>query len=1117
MSRFCASRMLFPVLVAVALVSHAQAAADGVACPRIAFSPVLDSRLDDWPPLPQIVIAGPADWRPAAAQFAEYGGPEDISAEIRLAWDNQWLYLSVETRDDHLVRVRSAAEIDRGDSIVLALVGEDADQVNQFVVALLSATSLVWRAEPAQDSGEVRTIGRALAARADEEGGNRLIYELAIPWSELNQLRPLPGATFTLTVSVCDDDGDGLKGCLERAVPVVLSTRGLASSVIPEPGRATSAFKPSFPAPQVARFDEKCFTLEDADVLLLGGEIQYALLPRDAWPRRVDLLKAAGLNTVGVTVPWSVHQPSPEAPNLETLRQFLDLCQAAGLWVQLNIGPYAGEAWEAGGVPGWVVALGSEKEIEAAAEQWLDSLLPITAEYQLSAGGPVAHIVVRPLPDRRGRIGAADLEHLVARVRSVGIILPVVTVNAPAARSDGTQALVNILDTLSLYQPVDGEQLSSQLQALGREEIGPALMTALPGEQRSPEVARRSADLVRIALANGAAGVTMSEFAPGSDPSLVREPGDWTMCGAIDPAGALTPGYGEVRLLGSFVRAFQSPLVRATAAADVVKSDDPDVRALVRYGEKQAFLFLWDEAGKSDHQVRLSYRNPETDERSSIPEAGAIYLPPGGAKILPLDLPVGRGRVRYCTSEVLWLHSLGGRRLLVLYGDPDTPGEIAIHLPGPPLVIGDVAREKWDSEAQTLTLDYYHGSTDSYILVDELEIAVLSRQRAAMADMIAVENQAVTLSAGASATDASLDARSIRATLDCPQGVVDVTAALPRRPSSVTLDGQPLDFTFTQPERVLKAQIRTEPFADGRRAASFWDKVGRAVLGGPPYLYARFDRGPFTPDAKAPGGDCASFDTIAGAPEGVALGTGSFARLRTRFSAQATAEMLIQGSRYPILTSINGIFVPGLSGDGLLRQADISPLLRPGLNELELMVQIIPRAQGFAGLSDQTARLPEVRLITQLGEVPLEDWYVCPGLAGEAAGYAGHQADIRNWHYIRFGPWRERGKELTDMWGPGWYRMTLDLPDSGLWTIPYYARIELLGAGKLYWNGRPFATVQGDGTYLVPVSAPKDSEERSNILAAALYGLSPQTGLYAVEVAADERLMTRRRALEIRF
>ncbi len=271
------------------------------------------------------------------------------------------------------------------------------------------------------------------------------------------------------------------------------------------------------------------------------------------------------------------------------------------------------------------------------------------------------------------------------------------------------------------------------------------------------------------------------------------------------------------------------------------------------------------------------------------------------------------------------------------------------------------------------------------------------------------------------------------------------------------------------------------------------------------------------PDAAARGGDCLSLDVIGGPPEAAGLSSGTFARLRTSFTAPGAAKLLVRGSRYAALVSINGTLVPALSGDVLPRQADISSFLRAGLNDIEVMLDIAPRMTGLAGLNDHAARLPEVLLVTDLGTAALEDWQVCPGLAGEAAGYPGYEVDTRRWHYLRFGPWRERGKDLAGIWGVGWYRMSLDLPDPGDWTIPYYARVELVGGGKLYWNGDPLATVQGDGTYVLPILAPRAPGERSNVLAAALYGLTPQTGLYAAEVTADEDLMTRRRTLEIRF
>jgi hypothetical protein len=1118
MGRLCSVCCLCAALVAVlAVLTCEPAAASAVECPRVAFSPVLDSRLDDWPPLPQIVMADPGDWHPSSAEFAQYGGPEDISANVRLAWDSRSLHMVVEVRDDTLVRVRSVAEIDSGDSIVLALVGEDAEVVNQFVVALLKSATLVWRAEPSQRAGEVRTVGRAIAATAEEGEGSRLIYELSIPWSELSQIRPLAGTRFILTVSACDDDGDGLKGCLERPVAVVLSAAGIGPLDVPEPPLPTTALKPTFAAPEVARFDERCFVLNGTDVLILGGEVDYARLPRQSWQRRLDLLRASGFNTVGVTVPWSHHQPTPAAPDLTQLRGFLDLCREAGLWVQLNVGPFVGERWEAGGVPGWVIAAGTPQERGQAVAQWLDAVLALVREYQLTNGGPVAYAVARPIPAPGGEIDGDRLSRLLSSVRSADVVVPLVTANAVAARNSITQPLADLLDTLSLYQPVDCQVLAAKLQTLAREEVGPSAITGMGGRYTSPVAARQSVDQARVALANGGAVVVFSDFAPGLDVLRVCAPGEPCSGGMIDPAGASTAGYGEARLLGSFLGVFGAALARAAPAEGVVEVDSDDVQALVRYGDDQAFLFIWNESSAEPRSVRLDLLEPNGEKRISIPEAGAIHLPARGAKVLPLSVPVGRGLVRYCTSEVAALHSVGERILLVLYGEEDTPGEIAIRLPGPPLVTGTVARQSWDASTRTLTLDYFHAATDQYILVDEIEIAVLSRQRAAAAHTIVGETGVITLSSGAQVLEATLDEESLRATLECPSGTARVTAALSQQPSAVIIDGEPIDFAYTPPARFVHFEINTRPFSEERQATSFWDKLGRAIVGGPPYLYARFDRGSFAPDAEAEGGECGAFADLAGPPEAVGLRAGAFARLRSRFDYLGPAEMVLRGSGYPTLVWVNDQFVPALAGEGIERRADISTLLRPGQNDVELVVHILPRRRGLMGIAEEAARMPRVSLLTELGETRLTDWEVCPGLAGDVSGYAATGADTRGWLHVRLGPWRQQGGKLADVWGVGWYNLPFELPRSGLWRIPYYAHLDLRGAGKVYFNGHLVVTVKGDGEYVLPLAEGTTNAGDRNVLAAALYGLSEETGLHAAEVSADERFMTRQRTLEIRF
>ena len=1082
-----------------------------VACPHAAAPPVLDGHLDEWSPLPQAVMATAEDWRPAASQFAEYGGPKDISADLRFLWDNRALYLAVETRDDALVRVRSASQIDQGDSLVISFAGEAPEQLNQFVVALLRGASLVWRAQPSGRAGEAKTVGRGIWARPEEGGGWRVTYELTFPWSELAPLRPIPGQEFTLTISVCDDDGKGIEGCLEHPVTVVLSAAG-GSPVAG--GERPAALAPKFAKPEVARFDRRAFVLNQAPVLPFGGLVDYARLPKESWADRLALLKRAGLNTIAVTVPWSHHQPTANRPDFSDLEEFLHLAQQSGLPLLLNLGPYAGDDWEAGGIPGWAVTLGAEGR-HAAVDSWYQALLPMVKRYQLAAGGPIAAVVIRPIPEASGAVTAESLQVLIELVQGGGIEVPMLTANAPAARDNSKQSLANLLDTLALYTPASVSDVLAKLGALASQENGPASLWALPGDYGTPEAARRSAALTVAALAAGSTAVVLSDFAPGPRASRDYALGNTTAAGIVDPAGGYRSGFAEVRLVGQFVRLFGADLARAVAGEGLVKADDPGVRTVARVGEKGGYIFLWDEQGSAAHQVRLTYTQPGTAAMLSIPAAGAIALPAGCAKVLATGIPVARGVLEYATSEIAGLHQVGDRTLLVVYGDLDTPGEIALRWPGPPLVLGEVTRQQWDPEKSTLTLDYYHTQKDQYVLVDDLEILILSRERAESAAEIAGPSGAVTLSGGAGIATGAVDATGMEAALECAAGTTQVSAALPKAPAEVTVDGKPALFAFATPSRVLTFAVETPSFEDDTRATGIY-RLSHAILGGPPKLTSNFGQVWFLGDSAARGGAWRPGRALGGAPEAMGLTAGSFARLRSTFEAAGSARLRIAGSTDPALVFINGKLASELSGTAPEREADVAALLTPGANQIEIVLDVIPRASGYAGVWTAN-QLPEVSLVGGQGSTPIANWEVCPELAGEADGWTKVDLDVSRWHLLRLGPWRAQGREPSAVAGVGWYRVPFGLPRPEAWRVSYYVNLTLHGSTVLYVNGSRLAGCRGDGSYRVPLSAPPVLEGEESVLAAAVYGLAPGTGLDKLQIAGDREAMTRRHTISIKF
>ena len=1108
MSRAC--RIILTLLLVGLSCAAVQAGAVETALPRVVGPPTLDGRLDDWPALPQVVMADASDWHPAASEYATYSGPEDISAEVRLAWDNQNLYVAIQTRDDNLVRVKSASEIDHGDSVVLALAAEGSQDLNQFVIALLKGTSLVWRSDPAAAAGEMKLIGRAIWARADEGGAWRVTYELSIPWSELSGLRPLAGGKLTVTVSACDDDGAGLKGCLERAVKVEISNNILPVVATPPDTTDNPALTPTFSAPEVVRFDARRFLLRGQDTFLLGGAVDYTRLPKETWAGRLALLKAAGMNTVGLTVPWAYHQPAPDKTDLGGLRDLFAAISQAGLYADVNVGPFAGETLEAGGVPAWYLGLDSAAR-QQAADAWMTAMLNALTAYQITADGPVAAVTVRPLPGSGGRTDAASLTHLASLARSAGLVVPVLTANAPAARDNSRQPLANLLDSLSFYEPPSFAEVSAAVRDLAAAENGPAVVSALPGRYATPQSARESADTVRIALARGAGGIIVSDFAPGVDPSNGPRPAE----GVVAVTGTPTDGYGEMRLVGDFGRLFGAQLARAVPAEGVLRADDREVQTAVRLGDKTEFIFLWSEKGRGPHQVRLTYSEPGTATVTSIPAAGAITLPAQGAKVFPLDVPVGRGVLRYATSELAGLHAVGDRTLLVVYGDQDTPGELALRWPGPPLVVGEVLRQDWNPDTKTLTLDYYHQQHDQYLLVDDLLIAILSRERAAAAAEFG-EPAAITLSAGMRASEGTVSPDAAKAVLHARPGVAQITAALPAAPSAVLLDGKPVQFTYTAPARVFAFTLPTGTYEKEQEPPTTLARLGRSVIGGPPKIHTSFDRAQFLADAEAPKTEWTAVGQLGRAPEALGLQGGEFARLRTRVDPADRTKLAVTGASDPLLVFVNGKLV-SFEATGADREADIAALLLPGENEISLLIQLLPREPGVAGLRAPGKRLPVISLRGEAGALELDKWEVSPGLAGEVAGWAELRAPAEAGSVLRLGSWRDQGKRYQDLAGVGWYRFPFALPKPDAWEIPYEAHVTLTGSAQLYLNGVRIATLLGSGSYVVPLPSPPLAGGGENLLAVALYDPAGKPALDKVEIVAVQAEMTRRRQMEIRF
>ncbi len=111
------------------------------------------------------------------------------------------------------------------------------------------------------------------------------------------------------------------------------------------------------------------FLLDGEPVFIHAGEFHYFRTPKDQWPHRLGLLRAAGFNAVAAYIPWLWHQPTENLMDLDgdshpmrDLAGFLDLAAVMGLWVIPRPGPYIMAETINEGIPPWVF----EKYPEAA-------------------------------------------------------------------------------------------------------------------------------------------------------------------------------------------------------------------------------------------------------------------------------------------------------------------------------------------------------------------------------------------------------------------------------------------------------------------------------------------------------------------------------------------------------------------------------------------------------------------------------------------------------------------------------------------------------------------------------------------------------------------------------
>ena len=95
--------------------------------------------------------------------------------------------------------------------------------------------------------------------------------------------------------------------------------------------------------------------------VILGGSLHFWRSHPAEWPRRLQLLRQGGFNTVSTYLPWNLLEPHPGVFISTTAHPELDFAafvreaDAAGLLVSIRAGPYITAEHDFGGYPWWLL------------------------------------------------------------------------------------------------------------------------------------------------------------------------------------------------------------------------------------------------------------------------------------------------------------------------------------------------------------------------------------------------------------------------------------------------------------------------------------------------------------------------------------------------------------------------------------------------------------------------------------------------------------------------------------------------------------------------------------------------------------------------------------------
>jgi hypothetical protein len=890
-----------------------------------------------------------------------------------------------------------------------------------------------------------------------------------------------------------------------------------------------------FENPHIIRYDSSCFTIHDRDTLIFSGTLHYPRCPKPLWRDRLMKFKQAGFNTIETYVFWNYHEPEEGKANLADFEDFVKLVKEMGFFMIARPGPYVCAEWERGGFPSWVAAKRfplrtNHPESIKTSQHWFDQVLPVIQRHQITLGGPIIMMQVEneydyspPMPDADKR----EYVRALARMAwNAGIDVPIITCWTRQARQNSDPDMARIMDTCNFYPRwnIMNEVLPA-LQKLRKEEPAtPMGVTELQGGWFSQFGDKLSIDqegitgpqLNMLTKTVIELGVTYYNYYMGFGGTNF----DWapkTMTTSYDYAapirepGGLWEKYYAARGICLFLGMYGNVLARARLLEGRTESTNPNVSVSERANAQSAVVFVRENVN-AEQRFKMTFEDPAspTHRKISVPREGELVIGPREMKMLPVQVPIAGGQIRYSTAEVLAHGLLVDRHYVILYDEPERLVEIGLATREEPKVEGETVYQYWDPEYESAVIGARLEKTEKLLLLNNHILIVLVPRARALRTWIpefspkvvpgSEETKAMPvpfISDNYLLAGSGSHGNRLWADLEFLPGEHDLTALLPPLPIRCHVDGALTSFQYDRHWRTARLHITTPPLPyQPINLNQLLTRVEKFDLNSGQWL---------TSPARP--------------LEDLGAVTYGYVKYRAQFPYSGQPKMFMTTfTDDNKKVFLNGKLVMEASNSKRQVEFDLSKYAQAGTNTLEIAYEAFGAYNGGKEMGDLKG-IESLRFgkDAQSGS-SIDSWQIQRFLTPLRGREVNPELSVADWRPASL-PEVVPGRELVPAFT--WCRAEFALPAmSEDWAVPWKLAFEADRDALIYLNGKfvgRYVTVGPQKEFYLPEPYLVSGAKQKNVLTFVLAYADQPNHIRTLRVAPYEEFSTRRTRIEFEY